>query len=261
MADFPHFFLRDSRTPQGYTSTSSGGGTHQSPPRPERTTHAEKLLSDLERAEQTAKARQQTEPIREGLQFIPMRFAEGSDFDLELKRLESEQQGIRIITAREVGNRKDYVVAVPDSQVSRLADKFRAYRDEDTRTGKPKNEPLAASVSTIDAAELSDYWTEAGEDLPPAEESLWWEIWLENRPAEPNFDVEQWFRTTADQQGITLSRERVRFPERIVILAYASLKQWQDFPGLLRHLAEFRRANIVAGEPHFALLGRRTVAI
>jgi len=89
MADFPHFFLRDSRTPQGYTSTASGGGSHQSPPRPERTTHAEKLLSDLERAEKTAKARQQTEPIREGLQFIPMRFAEGSDFDLELERLES----------------------------------------------------------------------------------------------------------------------------------------------------------------------------
>lgn len=248
MADFPHFFLRDSRTPQGYTSTASGGGSHQSPPRPERTTHAEKLLSDLERAEKTAKARQQTEPIREGLQFIPMRFAEGSDFDLELERLESEQQGIRIISAREVGGRKEFVVAVPDSQVSQLADKFRAYRDEDTRTGKPKNEPLAASVSTIDSAELSDYWTEAGDALPPVEESLWWEIWLENRPAEPGFDVEQWFRDTARQHGITLSQERVRFPERVVILAYASLSQWQVFPGLLRHLAEFRRANIVAGE-------------
>lgn len=61
-------------------------------------------------------------------------------------------------------------------------------------------------------------------------------------------DVEQWFRTTAAQQRITLSRERVRFPERIVILAYASLSQWQVFPGLLQHLAEFRRANLVAGE-------------
>jgi hypothetical protein len=248
MADFPHIFLSGSRTPQAYTSTSPGGGTHQSPPRPERKTHAEKLLADLERAERTAKARQQNEPIREGLQFIPMRFSEGSDFDLELKRLESEQQGIRIISAKEVGGRKEFVVAVPDSQVSRLADKFRAYRDEDTRSGKPKNEPLASSVSTIDAAELSDYWTEAGEALPPVEESLWWEIWLESVSAEPGLDVEKWFRDTAQQQGITLSGERVRFPERVVILAYASLAQWQSFPGLLRHLAEFRRANIVAGE-------------
>ena len=114
MADFPHILLRESRTPQGYTSTVSGGGAHQSPPRPERKTHADKLLSDLERAEKTARARQQTEPIREGLQFIPMRFAEGSDFDLELKRLENEQQGIRIISAREVGGRKEFVVAVPE---------------------------------------------------------------------------------------------------------------------------------------------------
>jgi subtilisin family serine protease len=248
MADFPHFFVRDSRTPANYTSTVTGGGNRQSPPRPERRTHADKLLSDLERAERNAKARQQTEPIREGLQFIPMRFAEGSEFDLELKRLESEQLGIRIISAREVGGRKEYIVAVPDSQVSRLADKFRAYRDEDTKKGKPKNEPLASSVSTIEAAELSDYWTEAGETLPPPTEALWWEIWLEDRPAEPAFDVEQWFRDTAATQGITVSRERVRFPERVVILAHATLAQWEQFPGLLRHLAEFRRANIVAGE-------------
>ncbi|MEX2287298.1 MAG: S8 family serine peptidase, partial [Planctomycetaceae bacterium] len=165
-----------------------------------------------------------------------------------MKRLESEEQGIRIISAREVGGRKEYIVAVPDSQVTRLADKFRAYRDENTRTGKPKNEPLAASVSTIDAAELSDYWTEAGEALPPADESLWWEIWLEDRHIEPDFDVEQWFRDTALTQGIPLSQERVRFPERIVILAYATLGQWKQFPGLLRHLAEFRRANIAAGK-------------
>lgn len=107
--------------------------------------------------------------------------------------------------------------------MSRLADKFRAYRDEDTTGGKPKNEPLAASISTIDAAVLSDYWTEAGEVLPLLNESLWWEIWLEDRPTEPVVNVEQWFREVAGRQRITLSRERVRFPERVVILAYASL--------------------------------------
>ena len=77
---------------------------------------------------------------------------------------------------------------------------------------------------------------------------MWWEIWLDARQDVPGFDVEQWFRATAQQQNITLSQERVRFPERVVILAYASLVQWEQFPGLLRHLAEFRRANIVAGE-------------
>lgn len=248
MAEFPHILLRDLRTSQGYTSTSSGGGQYQSPPRPERKTHAEKLLSDLERAERVARARQQSEPVREGLQFIPMRFAEGSDFDLELERLESERYGVRIISAREVSGHKEYLVAVPDSQVSRLADKFRDYRDSDTRRGKPKNERLASSVSTIVAAELSDYWTEAEEALPPVDESFWWEIWLDDRPSEQTADVEQWFRGLAVRQGITLSPERVRFPERIVILAHASLAQWQQFPGLLQHLAEFRRANIVAGE-------------
>lgn len=248
MADFPHFLLHNTRTSQGYTSTTTGGGPHDTPPRPERRTHAEKLLSDLDRAEKAAKARQQTEPIREGLQFIPLRFTEGSGFDLELERLENERQGIRVISAREGRGHKEFLVAVPDSQVGKLADKFRAYRDEDTRHGKPKNEPLASSVATIDAAELSDYWTEAGEVLPPENESLWWEIWLDNRVVDPDFDVEQWFRDASQRQGITLSGERVRFPECVVVLAYASLAQWRQFPGLLRHLAEFRRANIVASE-------------
>jgi subtilisin family serine protease len=245
MADFRHFTLSETRTAEEYTSTSSGGRAHHSPPRPERKTHGDKLLADLSRAEKVAHSRKQTEPIREGLQFIPMRFAEGSEFDLELKRLESERQGIRIVSAREKGGRTEYVVAVPDDQVSKLAEKFRAYRDEDTQKGKPKNEPLASSISAIDAAELSDYWTEADKTLPPVEECLWWEIWLESRAGD---DVEDRFRRTAQQQKITLSKERVRFPERLVVLAYAALAQWQVFPGLLQHLAEFRRANIVAGE-------------
>ena len=140
---------------------------------------------------------------------------------------------------------KEYLVAVPDSKVEKLAKKFRAYRDEDTAKGKPKNEPLASSISEIDAAELSEYWTASDETLPSEDQTLWWEIWLESSPSD---DVEDWFRETAVKQKIVLSAERVRFPDRLVILAHATLAQWRQFPGLLTHLAEFRQANIVAGE-------------
>jgi len=45
-----------------------------------------------------------------------------------------------------------------------------------------------------------------------------------------------------------LSRQQVRFPDRLVILGYARFEQWRNFPGLLQYLAELREANIVAGE-------------
>ncbi len=247
MADFPHLTLRNLRSSEPYTAIGQGG-PHESPPRPQQKTHGEKLLADLERAERIAASRLAKEAIREGLQFIPMRFGESSEFHLELKRLESERQGIRIVSARESGGRNVYLVAVPDSQVGRLADKFRAYRDEVTKTGRPKHEPLASSIATIDSAELADYWTEASEELPATDEMLWWEIWLEAGIADGGAAVEKWFRETAQRQKITVSPERVRFPDRVVILAFASLAQWEQFPGLLCHLAEFRRANIVAGE-------------
>ena len=71
------------------------------------------------------------EPTREGLQFIPMRFSEGSDFDLKLKSLAGDEtKGIRIISAREKAGRMEYLVAVADSKVEKLAKKFREYRDD-----------------------------------------------------------------------------------------------------------------------------------
>lgn len=246
MAEYRHFLLQNTRSQQNYISTQSGGGKKNSPPRPERKKHANKLLSDLARAEKKAKARQKKEPARDGLQFIPMVFDESSEFDLEQQQLENTSPGARIVSAKERDGRKEYLVAIPDSEVSKFADKFRAYRDEDTRTGNPKNEKFSSSVTTIDAAELEDYWTGASETLPEKSKTLWWEVWLDTD--DTNDNVENWFRDTAATHKLLLSKQQVRFPDRLVILGYASFEQWRNFPGLLNHLAELRKANIVAGE-------------
>ena len=251
MAEHRHFLLQNTRTEYGYTSTIRGGDKKNSPPRPERKTHAEKLLSDLERAEKKAKDRQKKEPARDGLQFIPMLFDESSDFDLEFQQLENTSPEIRIVSAKECNGRKEYLVAVPDSEVSRLVKKFQVYQDSslwdpETSKGKRTYEKLASSIADIDAAELEDYWTGASETLPKADESLWWEVWLDTSGTEEN--VETWFRETAASQKINVSSQQVKFPDRVVILGYASFSQWRSFPGLLRFLAELRKAAVVAGE-------------
>lgn len=247
MADFPHFVLKNTRQTVDYTSTIQGGPKKNGPPRPERKTHAQQLLESLERAEKKATARQSTEPAREGLQFIPMVFEQSSDFALEIEQLEKTSLGTRIVSAKERNGTKEFLVAVPNSEVSKFADKFRDYRDkETTKKQAPLNEKLASSITEIDAAELEDYWTDASETLPPNDQSLWWEVWLNTSDADK--DAATWFRETAGKQEITISSQQVSFPDRIVILGYASFDQWRSFPGLLNYLAELRKANIVAGE-------------
>lgn len=246
MAEYRHFLLQNTRSQHSYTSIPRGGPQKNSPPRPERKTHADKLLSDLDRAEKKAQARQMKEPAREGLQFVPMVFDESSDFSLEQQQLENTSPGTRIVSAKERDGRMEYLVAIPDSEVSRFADKFRAYRNENTRTGNPKNEKLASSVADIDAGELEDYWTGASDALPDKTKTLWWEVWLDT--GDPDDDIGKWFRDTATNQKLLLSEQQVRFPDRLVILGYANFEQWRSFPGLLKHLAELREANIVAGE-------------
>ncbi|QDV73799.1 hypothetical protein Spa11_19980 [Botrimarina mediterranea] len=243
------------RPPQSaaYTYAGTRGGDFTSPPKPERTSHGSKLLGDLDRAEKDARKRLATEPVREGLQFLPLVFGESEEFELPLERLEDERNGVRVVNMRVEGDQRRYLVAVPDSQVAEFVKKFREYQTDDTAKGKPKNEPLAAGTASIGSGDLADYWTEVGESLPAGDETFWWEVWLDEDARdevekESAEGVEEWFRRVAKTQSILLSDRAVSFPERVVVLAFASLDQWRAFPGLLRHLAEFRRANLVASE-------------
>ncbi|MEL6894723.1 MAG: S8 family peptidase, partial [Planctomycetota bacterium] len=56
------------------------------------------------------------------------------------------------------------------------------------------------------------------------------------------------FKQAAVENGIEFSEQSVRFPEVVVVLARATLRQWSSVEGLFQYLAEFRRAKIVASE-------------
>jgi len=246
MSEFRHFLLQNTRSQHSYTSIPRGGPKRNSPPRPERKTHAQKLLDDLERAERRARARVKKEAAREGLQFIPMVFDESSDFSLEQQQLENTSPGTRIVSAKERNGRREYLVAIPNGEIKKFAKKLLNYRDKETAKGTPRNEKLASSVAAIDAANLEDYWTGASDSLPDKTASYWWEIWLDT--SDPDMDVETWFRDVAHERKLLLSEQRVLFPDRLVILGYASFEQWRAFPGLMQYLAEIREANIATSE-------------
>ena len=129
----------------------------------------------MERAEKKAKARRSKDPAFEGMQFIPLRFDQGSDFDLQVKSLENKPGKIRILSARIKDSVAKYLVAVPDDQVEKFAKKFRDYGDESksTSTGKPLNEPLAVGIERIKAGDLEEYLADASETVADTSKEVW----------------------------------------------------------------------------------------
>jgi hypothetical protein len=242
MPDYKHFFLENTASVVRYTATTSGGGKDELS-LPDRRTHGDRLLRQLAKAEADAATRLKTASIGQGLQFIPLEFEESSDFRMSLDRLESERKGVRVISARRRGSKLRYMLAVPDAEVKHFVKRFTDYRD--SPDAAKKNETLARGIASIDCADLGDYWTDADEQLPNPNEVFWWEVWLFD---DAEGELEREFRNIASNQQIQLSEESVRFPERLVILARTSYAEWLKFPGLLRYLAEFRRANTVTGQ-------------
>lgn len=248
MTDHAHFLLTSGRTRSDCIKPGGFGQDTKSVPKPDHRSHADKLLSDLAKAEQRANARRASDPNCDGLQFVPMRFEQSAEIKIELERLENEKRGIKIVSSKSSGSTVKFVVAIPDSQIVEFAEKFRAYRDDFTKSGNPRNEALSAGIEAIIDAELSDYWTEPNDKLQDPQVACWWEVWLEVSDESNVKEVESWYRETAEKQKLIVSPQKVRFPERLVVLTFASWQQWLGFPGLLRHLAELRRSNIATSE-------------
>lgn len=97
-----------------------------------------------------------------------------------------------------------------------------------------------------------DYWMESG-PLPSLHEELWWEVWLRDEGPISMTDgrtvtVDEAFRQEAANLKIRVSNQQARFPDYVIILAFTSFNRLSEFPGLLRYLAELRRASVVERE-------------
>ena len=94
--------------------------------------------------------------------------------------------------------------------------KLEAYQNEVTRSGRPKNENLVNRIDTVALAAIRAFFTDEDEQLPAENERVWWEIWLRADMREP-------FQAAAAMLDIPTKPEGIVFPEREVVLAFASL--------------------------------------
>lgn len=115
---------------------------------------------------------------------------------------------------------------------------FEKYLQEESETGKPKNQALVANIASVRAALLQDLWQSDGE--PPTLGRHWWEIWL--RPTDDAIDLAQKFALAV---GARVADRHLRLDNRHVVLIEASWADLSTLPISAVPVTEIRRPQLV----------------
>ena len=239
-----HIILTDSVSSESYTSPNQV----PRPRYPERTRgeHAQHLLSQVSRIRTDVQTKRDSVPVgAPAADGIYLEIDSKPGFDLTVKSLDLPSLGMELLSVRKVEDDEKTVatVFVPDRSISKFIRKLEQYKDEDTRTGKPKNKSLVESIDQIRAAVVRSLWTDADDTFPDQEESMWWEIWLRSTAdALPNFF------SYVRSRNILFSNRTLVFPDRYVVLAYTTANQIADSIDSLGFVAELRKAKETTAE-------------
>ncbi len=203
-------------------------------------------MSRLERVRQEAEAAQH-EQVAFGINVgngIYLQFESEPGFDLKFESLDLIRSGIELVAVKQIEDKTLATCFVPDGKLIHFIKLVSQYLEQDTPSGKPRNQTLVDSISDINKAVLEALWTDKSEAFPADNEEIWWEIWLrvgDNREAYLDF-----FRHHANRIGIRVGNQEIRFLDRTVVLGKANKDQMSRSINLLNCIAEVRGAKETA---------------
>ncbi|MTH54107.1 S8 family serine peptidase [Bacillus mangrovi] len=240
---YDNLFIQRNINPFPYTSKIKGRDK-KLPPR-DRENHGLRLQRQLDHLWQEAKEQDDYRtavslPIRQGTY---IEFESLPDFDLASKSLEDRAKGIRLLNVRTVKVQEKEVkkatVFVPKGKENNYLKKVEEYLNNETKTGKPKNQKLINSIENIKLAVLESFWPISQIKWIPEGKPEWCEVWLSSDLKE----VEENFRRLISQTlNLPLQKEALRFPERTVVLLKANRTQLMELILLSSDIAEIRKA-------------------
>jgi len=102
---------------------------------------------------------------------------------------------------------------------------------------KPRNYSLIANIEDIRAATLAAFWQEPENEFPNADESIWWEVWLDY---DNNNDYIKQCKDFLQQQGIQIGQQWICFPEHTVGYIKGTPRQMENLL-YLECLSELRK--------------------
>lgn len=239
----PHLIVEDFFGTEKYTAAPRRGAEFPLPPR-DRTTHGTTVREQLNkvRGENEQGRGVQTEPERPAPISIEVRSEPG--FVLNLESLENRAKGIEVACVRTEGDVQVATVQVPEGALTHFLKLVEKYLTEDTKgtpktPPKPKHRELIDRVAELRLATLRSFWGDEEDDFPPVGQAIWWEVWVMVRGDQSPWDS---FRMLAEANGLTTGTDTIRFPDRVVGLAYGTAEQLMGSAELLDLIGEVRRA-------------------
>ncbi|WP_392538591.1 S8 family peptidase [Legionella sp. 227] len=161
---------------------------------------------------------------------------------MDLKKLDLPSSNIELLNVKKskLDDGQELInatVFVPEGKLPVFIKKIEQYKNEETKTGKPKNNDLVCSINNIKLAALKSLWTDIEELFPAQNEAIWWEIWLRGQP-----DAVPQFLKFAKEQKINVSPRIQECFGRYVVLAYTTAAILSESLETINYLAEIRRA-------------------
>jgi hypothetical protein len=244
----PHFILDDVAQTQAYRSPQQLIPRKPIPER-DRRLHGHRLLNEvraLRPAVQSAVEAQRAAGL-EGGHGLQVEFESFPDIELAFESLARERSGIELLNVRHEGNVTHASVFVPEGRLGHFERLLEVYLHPklDRRGRARDNKALINTIRAVRRAVLRDLWTDDPAVFPADEnETFWWEVWLPVR-GDRQASVAA-FRRVAELQNMQLASGQLEFPERTVVLAYASAAQMTRSALTLNSIGELRRAKDTA---------------
>lgn len=231
-----HIFVDGWIKRENYTYPGTVRNSVKTPAR-DRFGHGTLLKRKMEQAWETAKERKSKIAIVSGSPSgIYLEFESDEGFPLALERLDLKD--VQLISVKKENKVEKATVFIPEGKVQGFLKKFEDYLSRDTRFGKPQNKSLVESIADLRLATIKSLWTEPLEEFPEDTEMIWWEVWLRNDSGNELHA----FQLIATQLDITIGTGHLSFPDRSVLLAFASPSELSQSIDLFGYYAELRKA-------------------
>jgi len=245
---YRHFILDDAAQTQAYRSPRQIIPRRPIPER-DRRLHGNRLLDQVQalRPAVQSAVEAQREAGLEGGHGLQVDFESFPDIELAFESLARERSGIELLNVRHEGDVTHANVFVPEGRIEHFERLLQAYLHPrmDSRGHARDNKKLINTIRAIRRAVLRDLWTDDPAVFPADEnETFWWEVWLPVR-GDRQASVSA-FRRVAELQNMELASGELEFPERTVVLAYASAAQMTRSALTLNNIGELRRAKDTA---------------
>jgi hypothetical protein len=245
----PHLFPQDTRSVEGYTAKSGGGGDKMVVQPKDRQQHAGALRAQLAQvgvAQQQRVAEQKEAGVHSAIG-IQVEFESEQGVAMAAASLARDHRGIELMNVRQQGTQILATVFVPQGKLEHFEKLITEYVDHKAdKNGNPlDHQTLVDAIGALRVATFDSLWTDEVAALPAdPSQAIWWEAWLSlGAHAERTLAD---FRKVADMAGLRVSNRVLHFPERMVAQVHGTKNQFLHSSLVLNMIAELRRAKTTA---------------